>query len=68
MRAGDLCHLAAELASEHGPAALDYARRAIVEFESAGATDRAQFWYILSIFLDDIMAQRLDPELPIVFH
>jgi len=68
MRAGDLCHLAAELASEHGPAALDYARRAIVEFESAGAMDRAQFWYVLSIFLDDIMAQRLDPELPIVFH
>jgi hypothetical protein len=68
MRAGDLCHLAAELASEHGPAALDYARRAVVEFEAAGAMDRAQFWYVLSILLDDIMAQRLDPELPIVFH
>jgi hypothetical protein len=68
MRADDLCHLAAELASEHGPAALDYARRAIVEFESVGATDRAQFWTVLSILLDDIMTQRLDPELPLVFH
>jgi len=68
MRAGDLCHLAAELASEHGAAALDYARRAVVEFESTGAVDRAQFWTVLSVLLDDIMAQRLDPELPIVFH
>jgi hypothetical protein len=30
MRTGDLCQLAADLASEHGAAASDYARRAIV--------------------------------------
>jgi hypothetical protein len=68
MRASDLCNLAAELAYEHGDAALDYARRAIIEFESTGAVDRAQFWTVLSVLLDDIMAQRLDPERPIVFH
>jgi hypothetical protein len=68
MRAGDLCHLAAELASEHGAAALDYARRAIVEFERTGAADRAEFWTVLSIFLDDIMAHRLDPDRPLVLH
>jgi hypothetical protein len=68
MRTGDLCHLAAELAEEHGENALDYARRAVVEFESAGATDRAQFWFVMSVLLDDIATQRLDPELPLVFH
>ncbi|MGH6871609.1 MAG: hypothetical protein ACREHE_08890 [Rhizomicrobium sp.] len=68
MRAGDLCHLAAELVSEHGAAALDYARRAVIEFERTGAADRAAFWTILSAFLDDIMSQRLDPEAPIVLN
>ena len=68
MRAGDLCHLAAELASEHGPAALDYARRAVAEFERTGATDRAEFWILLGAFLDDIMTQRLDPEAPIILN
>ncbi len=68
MRAGEFCHLAAELAYEHGEAALVYARRASAEFASVGADDRAAFWYALSIFIDDIMSQRLDPELPIVFH
>jgi hypothetical protein len=68
MRADDFCDLAAELASEHGDAALAYARRATVEFASSGAMDRAQFWYVLALFLDDIMSQRIDPELPLVFH
>ncbi len=68
MKTGDLCHLAAELASEHGAAACDYARRAVVEFERVGATDRAQFWTVISIFLDDIVAQRLDPEQPIILN
>lgn len=68
MRAGDICHLAYELASEHGDAALVYARRASAEFASIGAEDRAEFWHALSVFIEDIMHQRLDPELPIVFH
>jgi hypothetical protein len=68
MRAGDICNLAYELASEHGDAALVYARRASAEFASIGADDRAEFWHALSVFIEDIMHQRLDPELPIVFH
>ncbi len=68
MNAGDFCHLAAELVSEHGEVALAYARRATVEFASTGALDRAQFWYVLALFLDDIMAQRIDPDLPLIFH
>jgi hypothetical protein len=68
MRADDFCDLAAELALEHGAAALDYARRAVLEFESTGARDRAAFWYTLSLFLDDILTQRLDPEVQIVLN
>ncbi len=68
MDAGDICHLAAELAHEHGDAALIYARRASAEFASIGADDRAAFWHTLSIFIDDIMNQRLDPDRPIVLH
>ncbi|HEY2070104.1 MAG TPA: hypothetical protein VGG48_11160 [Rhizomicrobium sp.] len=68
MKTGELCHLAAELASEHGADALAYARRAILEFERAGATERAQFWTVLSVFLDDIVAQRLDPDAPIILN
>ena len=68
MDAGDICHLAWELASEHGDAALVYARRASAEFASVGAEDRAAFWHTLSIFIDDIMCHRLDPEQPIVLH
>ena len=68
MRAGEFCSLAMELTSEHGDEALVYARRASAEFASIGADDRAAFWYALSLFIDDIVNQRLDPELPIVFH
>jgi hypothetical protein len=68
LNAGDMCRLAADLAEEHGLAALDYARRAVVSFESEGESDRAQFWFMLSVFLDDIMLQRLDPEEPITIH
>ena len=68
MRAGDLCELAAELVSEHGDEALHFARRATQEYASEGIHDRAQFWYVLSLFLDDIMAMRLDPDRPIVLH
>ena len=68
MGAGDICHLAWELASEHGDAALVYAQRASAEFASVGADDRAAFWNTLAVFIDDIMCQRLDPELPIVLH
>jgi hypothetical protein len=68
MRAGDLCQLAAELVSEHGDEALHFARRATAEYASEGIQDRALFWYALSLFLDDIVTMRLDPELPIVLN
>lgn len=68
LNAGDLCRLAADLTAEHGDAARDYARRAIVSFESEGAVERARFWFTLSVFLDDIALRRLDPDGPIVIH
>jgi hypothetical protein len=68
MRAGDLCQLAAELVHEHGNEALHFARRATAEYASEGIQDRALFWYALSLFLDDIVAMRLDPDIPITLH
>jgi len=68
VKTGELCQLAAELVSEHGVEALLFARRASVEYASEGIVDRAQFWYMLSLFLDDIVAHRLDPDRPIVLH
>ena len=68
MNASDLYRLAADLAAEHGVVALDYARRAVVTFEADGAPDRAQFWYTLSILLDDIVENRLDPLGPITIN
>jgi hypothetical protein len=68
LNAGDFCRLAADLAAEHGDAARDYARRAVVSFESAGASDRARIWFALSVFLDDIMLRGLDPNATIVLH
>lgn len=68
MRIGDLCQLAAELASEHGSDAVDYARRAVVTLECEGEGERAQFWFALSILLDDIVTQRVDPDRPVIIH
>ena len=68
LNAGDMCRLAADLVEEHGHAAIEYAHRAVASFESEGEPDRAQFWFMLSVFLGDIMLQRLDPEEPIVLH
>ena len=60
--AQNLCRLAGELAAEHGVLALDYARRAYRTLEVEGETDRAKFWFTLSILVDDVMAHRLDPD------
>jgi len=68
LNAGDMCRLAADLVEEHGAVACDYARRAVISFESEGEPDRAKFWFMLSVFLDDIMLQRIDPEEPITLH
>lgn len=68
LNADDMCRLAADLAAEHGNEARDYAHRAVVSFESEGESDRAQFWFMLAVLLDDIMLQRLDPEAAITIH
>ncbi len=60
--AQNLCRLAGELAAEHGVLALAYARRAYRTLDSEGETDRAQFWFMLSILVDDVMAHRIDPD------
>ena len=68
MRTGDLCQLAADLAVEHGTAALELAQQAIFSLTLEGESERAHFWQSLSVLLDDIFAQRLDPDAPIVIH
>lgn len=60
--AQDLCRLAAELAAEHGVLAGDYARRAYRTMETEGQYDRAQFWFALSVLVDDVMLHGLDPD------
>lgn len=57
-----LCQLAGELAAEHGALALDYARRAYRTLETEGDTDRAHFWFTMSILVDDVMTHRIDPD------
>ncbi len=61
LNAADMYRLAADFAAEHGVQAVDYARRAMINFEADGAHERAQFWYTLSILIDDIVEKRLDP-------
>jgi len=68
MRTDDLCQLAADLVSEHGAEAVDYARRATLALECEGERDRAEFWFTLSVLLDDIVSHGFDPERPIVLH
>ena len=68
LNATDMCRLAADLAAEHGDAAQDYARRAVVCFEAQGSRERARFWFALSAFLDDIARKRLDPDAAITLH
>lgn len=68
MRTDDLCHLAAELAAEHGPFAIDYAQRAIHSFRELGETDRMEFWQAMSVLIDDIFMHRLDLSRPVTIH
>jgi hypothetical protein len=68
MSTDDLYKLAADLANEHGILALEYARRAVASFDAEGAKERAEFWQLLSVLLDDIVTLRLDPDAPIVVH
>ncbi|HEY0302942.1 MAG TPA: hypothetical protein VGC36_16460 [Rhizomicrobium sp.] len=68
LSASDMCRLAADLAEEHGPEAMDYARRAVLSFEAEGATDRARFWFTLCVLLNDIAEYGLNPDRPVTLN
>jgi hypothetical protein len=68
MTTGDLYRLAGDLAAEHGPAASDYASRAVMTLEAQGAHERAQFWFLMLVLLADIHSGRVDPEAHITIH
>jgi hypothetical protein len=68
MTTGDLYRLAGDLAAEHGPAASDYASRAVMTLEAEGSHERAQFWFLMLVLLGDINSGRVDPEARISIH
>ncbi len=68
MSTADLYQLAGELAAEHGPAASDYASRAVMTLEAEGNHDRARFWFVMLVLLGDVNAGRVDPEQRISIH
>jgi hypothetical protein len=68
MSTGDLYRLASDLAQEHGPAACDYASRAVMTLEAEGAHERAQFWFLMLVLLGDIKSGRVDPDAFITIH
>ena len=68
MTTGDLYRLAGDLAAEHGPAAYDYASRAVMTLEAEGAHERAQFWFLMLVLLGDINSGRIDPDARISMH
>ena len=68
MTTGDLYRLASDLAEEHGAQASDYASRAVMTLEAEGNHDRAKFWFVMLILLDDVISHRVDPDLVISIH
>lgn len=68
MNTSDLRDLAADLVHEHGPAILSIALRASAEHACDGREEHAHFWYALSLLLDDIIHERLDPNRPLTLH
>jgi len=68
MSTGDLYRLAGDLAAEHGPAASDYASRAVMTLEAQGNHARARFWFVIMVMLGDIAAGRVDPDKRISIH
>ena len=68
MTTGDLYRLAGDLAAEHGPAASDYASRAVMTLEAEGSHERAQFWFLMLVMLGDIASHRIPPGSAITIH
>jgi hypothetical protein len=68
MTTGNLYRLASDLAEEHGAQACDYASRAVMTLEAEGQHDRAQFWFVILVLLDDVISHRVDPDSVISIH
>jgi hypothetical protein len=68
MNTGDMRDLAAGLFRAHGPVIFHVALRASAKHACAGREEGAHFWYAISLLLDDIMRERLDPDDPITLH
>ncbi|HEY2445287.1 MAG TPA: hypothetical protein VGI20_06065 [Rhizomicrobium sp.] len=68
MGANEFRELAVELVDRHGSGAVQFARRCSDEYAFEGAEVRSQFWFALSVFLDDIVSNRIDPDRPLAFH
>ncbi len=60
MSASDFQDLAYLLIDAHGPAALDWADRAIAELNLQGDIERAELWLMLRSVAGDLIAGRLD--------
>lgn len=60
--AQDLCRMAGEMAFEHGVLAVDVARRAYREMDAEGDETRAQFWFLMSVLIDDILRYGIDSD------
>ncbi|GAA0539266.1 hypothetical protein FHS83_003688 [Rhizomicrobium palustre] len=63
-----LCRMAGDLAEEHGELAVDIARRAFRDRNVEGDDRRAEFWYLISVLVDDVQRYGLDPEGGPVLH
>ncbi|HWY14969.1 MAG TPA: hypothetical protein VNX86_07520 [Rhizomicrobium sp.] len=68
MGANEFRELAVELVDRHGSGAVQFARNCSTEYAFEGAHVRSEFWYALSVFLDDIVSHRIDPDRPLAFH
>jgi hypothetical protein len=63
-----MCWLAGEFAALHGILAVDIARRAYRCHDVEGDELGAEFWFAMSILVDDVMRHRLDAEHRLSIH
>jgi len=63
-----MCWLAGEFAALHGLLAVDIARRAYRSHDAEGDEPGAEFWFAMSILVDDVMHHGLDAERGLSIH
>ena len=63
-----MCWLAGEFAALHGLLAVDIARRAYRYHDAEGDEPGAEFWFAMSILVDDVMHHGLDAERGLSIH